>query len=62
NQKGFAMLYITHDLAVAQKIADRVYIMHNGKIIETGNAANIFTRPAQSYTKRLVAAGLSNSI
>ncbi|WP_425059992.1 Glutathione import ATP-binding protein GsiA [Sporomusa carbonis] len=54
NRKGFAMLYITHDLAVAQKIADRVYVMYQGKIIEKGNAQHVFTKPVQAYTKKLL--------
>lgn len=57
NRKGFAMLYITHDLAVAQKIADRVCVMYQGTIIEKGNAADIFTRPVQQYTRKLVEEG-----
>jgi peptide/nickel transport system ATP-binding protein len=54
NTKGFAMLYITHDLALAQKIADRVYVMYKGKIIEYGHAADIFESPKESYTSKLV--------
>lgn len=58
NLKGFAMLYITHDLSVAQKIADRVYVMHQGKIVEKGNALDVFISPTQSYTQKLVKEGL----
>ncbi len=58
NIKGFAMLYITHDLIVAQKIADKVCVMQQGKIIEKGNASDVFIRPTQNYTKRLVKEGL----
>jgi peptide/nickel transport system ATP-binding protein len=54
NTKGFAMLYITHDLSLAQKIADRVYVMYKGKIIEHGPAADIFECPKESYTSKLV--------
>jgi len=54
NTRGFAMLYITHDLALAQKIADRVYVMYEGKIIEHGAADEIFKSPKESYTSRLV--------
>jgi peptide/nickel transport system ATP-binding protein len=54
NHHGFAMLYITHDLAVAQKIADWVYVMNHGKIVEQGDARQIFTNPAHPYTRKLV--------
>lgn len=54
NTRGFAMLYITHDLALAQKIADRVYVMYEGRIIEHGAADEIFESPRESYTSRLV--------
>jgi peptide/nickel transport system ATP-binding protein len=54
NSRGFAMLYITHDLVLAQKIADWVYVMHSGRIIENGPTAKIFTDPRMDYTQRLV--------
>lgn len=54
NQKGFAMLYITHDLSLAQKVADWVYVMHNGEIVEQGPASTIFDRPDHAYTRALV--------
>ena len=57
NLQGFAMLYITHDLAIAQKIADKVYVMQQGRIIEKGNAQKIFTKPVESYTRKLVEEG-----
>ena len=58
NSQGFAMLYITHDLTIAQKIADKVYVMHQGRIIEKDNVQNIFKNPVQSYTKKLVEDGV----
>ncbi|MGI5985186.1 MAG: ABC transporter ATP-binding protein [Clostridiales bacterium] len=54
NSKGFSMLYITHDLSLARKIADRVYIMKNGEIIEEGSALSVFQHPNSEYTKRLL--------
>ncbi len=54
NSQGFAMLYITHDIALAQKISDKVYIMKNGTIIEQGMASDIFTNPRESYTQKLL--------
>lgn len=54
NSKGFAMLYVTHDLSLARKIADRVYVMHEGKIIEHGAIAEVFKSPKESYTCKLI--------
>ncbi len=54
NKKGFAMLYITHDLSVARKIADMVYVMHQGMIIEYGSPLKVFANPVENYTKELV--------
>jgi peptide/nickel transport system ATP-binding protein len=54
NAKGFSMLYITHDLSLARKIADRVYIMKDAEIIETGSAFVVFRQPRHTYTKRLL--------
>ncbi|MGM0548868.1 MAG: ABC transporter ATP-binding protein [Bacillota bacterium] len=44
NQNGFSMIYITHNLALAKKIADKVYLMEKGKIIKKGSAAEIFKK------------------
>lgn len=60
NSKGFSMLYITHDLAVARKIADRVYVMYEGKIVENGMACDIFDAPCDGYTKTLMAQGFKH--
>jgi len=54
NRHGFAMLYITHDLHLARKIADKVYVMYQGEIVETGVSFEIFENPAHVYTKRLL--------
>lgn len=54
NTQGFAMLYITHDIALAQKISDKVYIMKSGIIIEQGAAGEIFRNPREEYTKLLL--------
>ncbi|GLB30891.1 ABC transporter ATP-binding protein [Lacrimispora amygdalina] len=56
NRSGFSMLYITHDIALAQKISDYVYIMKKGKIVEHGNAGEIFTNPKENETKNLIEA------
>jgi microcin C transport system ATP-binding protein len=53
---GMAMLFITHDLGIVRKIADRVCVMTEGKIVEAGPVAEIFANPQHAYTRRLLAA------
>ncbi len=53
---GMAMLLITHDLGIVQKMADRVAVMHEGRIVETETAKRLFESPAHPYTKMLLAA------
>lgn len=55
-QHNMSMLFITHDLGVVRKIADRVYVMNGGKIVETGPTESIFINPQHEYTKHLLAA------
>ena len=55
-QLGMAMLFITHDLGIVRKIADRVCVMTGGRIVETGTAEEIFARPQHAYTRHLLAA------
>lgn len=58
NEKGFSMLYITHDLAVARKIADKIYVMSQGQIVENGIASKIFLKPKHDYTRKLIGESL----
>src|ERR1041384_7443671 len=53
---GMAMLFITHDLGIVRRIADRVCVMKDGKIVETGVVADVFERPQHAYTRALLAA------
>ncbi|MBW3097772.1 ABC transporter ATP-binding protein [Pseudohoeflea coraliihabitans] len=53
---GMAMLFITHDLGIVRKFADRVCVMTGGKIVETGKTAEIFNNPQHAYTRHLLAA------
>jgi peptide/nickel transport system ATP-binding protein len=55
NQRGMAMLFITHDLGVIAEIADHVAVMFRGKIVEYGSVLDIYTRPQHPYTKGLLA-------
>jgi peptide/nickel transport system ATP-binding protein len=54
-EEGVAMLYITHDLAVAAQIADEIAVMYGGEIVETGRAAEVLSRPRHPYTLGLLA-------
>ena len=54
--EGIAMLYISHDLASVAGLCHRVAILHTGRVIEIGPAAQIFSAPREGYTQRLVAA------
>ena len=51
-----AMLWITHDLGIVRKMADRVYVMNHGQIVEEGQTADIFKTPKHPYTRHLLAA------
>ncbi len=53
---GMSMLFITHDLGIVRKIADRVCVMQHGKIVEQGPVEDVFTKPQHHYTKALLAA------
>lgn len=53
---GAGMLFVTHDLAVAAQVSDRVLVMQNGKLVETGDTRATLRRPRHDYTKGLVAA------
>jgi peptide/nickel transport system ATP-binding protein len=48
-------LFITHDLAVARQIAEKVYVLHQGKVVESGDCETVLDRPSAEYTKKLVA-------
>jgi microcin C transport system ATP-binding protein len=54
--EGMALLFITHDLGIVRKIADRVCVMQNGKIVESGKTTEVFANPRHEYTKTLLAA------
>ena len=51
-----AVMFITHDMGVVAEIADHVVVMHQGKLVERGDPIEIFERPQEAYTQRLLAA------
>jgi microcin C transport system ATP-binding protein len=53
---GMSMLFITHDLTIVRKIADRVCVMKDGEIVEEGPTAELFANPQHPYTRTLLAA------
>jgi len=55
-EMGMAMLLITHDLGIVRRMAERVYVMRNGEIVETGKTEDIFTAPKHPYTRHLIEA------
>ncbi|MBX3578273.1 MAG: ABC transporter ATP-binding protein [Rhizobiaceae bacterium] len=55
-KKGMSLLFITHDLGIVRKIADRVCVMTRGKIVEAGPTKTIFDNPQHDYTRHLLAA------
>jgi ABC-type oligopeptide transport system ATPase subunit len=55
-QYRITYFFITHDLALVKNFADEVIIMQKGKLVEQGSVDDIFSRPAQSYTRRLLKA------
>ncbi|WP_233290670.1 ABC transporter ATP-binding protein [Shinella sp. PSBB067] len=54
-EHGMSMLFITHDLGIVRKFADRVCVMTKGRIVETGPVEEIFSNPQHAYTRHLLA-------
>ena len=53
---GIAILFITHDLAVVERVADRIAVMYQGKIVEAGETERVLDHPEHAYTQKLLAA------
>ncbi|MGO4300143.1 ABC transporter ATP-binding protein [Leifsonia sp. RAF41] len=52
---GFASLFISHDLAVVDLLADRIAVLHRGRLVEEGTGAEVLGNPQEAYTQRLLA-------
>ena len=55
-EAGIAILFITHDLGIVAQMADYVYVMQQGRIVEHGDVFQIFDHPTHHYTKSLMEA------
>ena len=55
-QTGMAMILVTHDLGVVANMADNVVVMHKGRVMEAGTAAQVLSRPGHGYSRKLLAA------
>lgn len=53
-KKGLTYLFITHDLSLARQVSDRIAVMKDGKIIETGQTKEVFDHPQNEYTRQLI--------
>jgi peptide/nickel transport system ATP-binding protein len=55
-ERGFSMLFISHDLSVVRYLCDRVLVMYRGEMVEAGTVDEVFAAPRHSYTRTLLAA------
>lgn len=56
-EKGLTMLFVTHDIGLARKIADRIGVMLAGRLMESGPAVQILNQPTHPYTRWLMNGG-----
>jgi ABC-type dipeptide/oligopeptide/nickel transport system ATPase component len=59
NEFGMSILFVSHDLGIVASICDRVAVMHQGRIVETSSAGELFNAPSHPYTKLLLDSSLS---
>ncbi len=55
DEVGLSYLFITHDLGVVRQVVDRVYVLHNGLVVEQGPVDDVLDAPKHEYTARLIA-------
>ena len=56
---NLTIIFITHDLGIANRFCDRLLVMNNGKIVDEGESSTIFTKTQISYTKSLLNSSLN---
>jgi ABC-type glutathione transport system ATPase component len=56
DETGTSLFFISHDISVVAHLADRVLVMHNGEVVETGRARDVIDNPNDVYTRQLIAA------
>jgi peptide/nickel transport system ATP-binding protein len=54
-ERGLGYLFITHDLSIVRQITEHLYVMHRGRIVESGATEDVLTQPKDAYTKQLLA-------
>lgn len=54
-ETGVALLFISHDISVVGHLADRIVVMHQGRVVETGTVNDVLDNPQDTYTQRLIA-------
>ncbi len=59
DERGLAVLFISHDLALVNHLANRVYVMKDGVVVESGPTSTVLTAPTHDYTEQLLASVLS---
>lgn len=58
-EEGMTLIFITHDIALASQIGDRIAVFHLGRMVQLGNARQVIRNPSDAYTSRLVASHIS---
>lgn len=54
-ERGLAIIFISHDLGIVRYLTSRVYVMHRGEVVESGDTQTVFSHPRDAYTRRLIA-------
>jgi peptide/nickel transport system ATP-binding protein len=61
-EKGLTMIFVTHDIALARKVSDRICVMLSGRIVEIGPAARVLGHPGHPYTQGLIESARGNTL
>jgi ABC-type oligopeptide transport system ATPase subunit len=56
SELSLTLVFVSHDLSVVRRVCDRVAVMHDGQVVETGTTDEVYEDPQHPYTQRLVAA------